>query len=796
MASYKAPTNFGFMDRYAGRFVDGSEREEVALEQSRVNLERSRRAAAREDLADESLRLDVEAKRADAENLRRDQEGRTAFNSLVDEYRKTPAADRADTAVGSALNYTRAVSDVMTYVRQGNLPAAYAAYKNGLDDPSRKFADKHFVLGGTKPRDSAERDIQVGSASMRNRDFDALEVELPGGVKTNLKNLFLDGESWKTAMNPVFTKLQFTSDVQAAYQSEDAFVRDTVRSIVDPAITLRPDGRPGASVKQRGDFADFMAKNMDEYRRVLGDDGVMRLVADAMDCRLPHGTAIDAARVIYRSVADQLDNMNKVETVDRSALVREAISQYDRTTRIAVGRDGKVDPDAAGMMSKQMLWAADAGVTDFGNPAVRDAMEKAASFTVTLDRLGIPFLDEAYKAGAPLRRALGTVAAAAQNGTDVPDDNLYARSAASLSLALNLMSGGASPSGSKASVDPREGRGDYKTIFGKTTGNSSIDSALTKMTRTLVGDYLLPLHYRDDVADPRDALRSALADGGLADKWARDVGRALGFTADTSSYVVQRFIGYATAGGGLRAPNLPEMMVQLTQEAPRSQAQAKAQRELQRFLAAEGYGRQLFADQDAELTRHLMDPVVGLGFKNRDQVEAYLSDVRRRELAHVENGVGVGTAYASARNTGTYYAQALTSLKGISRPLPQVMLPDGRTVIAVPKDLAGQVERHPDFTGYSVDGGLLKEGSSELKDAIPVLTQFGGDLRKVALPELRIGAMVLPAAPAGLWSRDPDRFRSLMAQRMQLYQAAMKGAASGAQKTAKTSVESDGYDGR
>ena len=790
MASYTTPTSFGFMDRYAGFGEDDAESDRLDLEQKRLNVEHARRAAAREDESDEYSRLRLEITRNSAEESRRKKKkydgARSLFNEAFSEMKAAPEGEL--TPAKAALDYVHSVDSVRNAVKAGDMSKAYALYKSGLDDPERKWSERFFVLGGLQPDDNNELALQTGAANFRKRAFDEEPIKLPDGTVTTLGEQFRDGETWKTTLGSMFSRHNMSTEVAAAYQSDDPFTRSVMRSIMDPGLMNPRD--PSGFLDERNDFGDFMARNMAKYRDMLGDNGVLALVSNATNKHLGDKTYKDMAEVVYRSVEAQRLNGDETQRVygpsaDASVQVRDALSQYEQNIRLAtVPGTNKVDAETAQAVSEFMVWGADAGVTNFGDKNVRAAMGSLTSFYNVCTQLNIPLFAQTYTAGADIRRASGTVLAAAQNGTLVPEDNFFVDASNGISLSLNFLSGGTQPARASRPGDRLQG---FAGVAGATTGNALVDSALLKMAGTLVGDYMLPAAANRS-GDPRTVLMSALSDGELREKWAKTVGISLSLSPATARTVVDKYIADAMGETGVHKANLLDTISRLADPKAKvgSAEEDAAQAELQRFLQAESLGDQMFADQDVELTRHLMDPVVGLGLKSMDQVRAYIHNVNRKEAEHVRLGTGVGSAHDAAMNVGTYYDQARNTLPG-GVVAGRVMLPDGSAVYVVPRAGKDVVSKQPGFKGFGAQYGLVLEGDRSLKDAIPVLTPQRADLRRVSLGSLLVGAMQLPAVPAGLWSQDPDAFRKAMAERKALYDAVTKGTSAAAQGAAKES---------
>lgn len=793
MASYTSPTSFGFMEKYAG--MGGTERDELALERARLGVDSMRRSAAREDITDETAELNLEEAR---ERRQRRDSSRDAFAAATRDLK----ADRSgtETAAGAAMRVSTARAAMIRYAKAGNLPAAFKTYRDSLAGPAERWTDEYERLGTSEPKDSLQRNLQIGSQQMLSREFDDDVLELPGGQTKTAKELFQDGETWKTALRPTLLAKHFTSPVQNMYSSEDDFDREIIRSIVDPAITLNKEGVPQASAFQRNRFGDFLAKNMKKYREVLGDDGVLHLVAYATDRRIGEGTAIDACQSVFDAVSEQVarerQNGRGGEELEnmKSSLVGNAISLHEQVLRLGAGKDGTVAPEFSRGMSKAMRWAADAGVTDFSDPAVADSMRDFASYMTRLDRLDVPFLSEAWKAGASVRKAAAAYFASAKHGTPVPEGNLFKTASDCLDMTLGLLSGGMAPANVReVGNDPREGRGECLAVFGGTTGSGGMDSALVKMARTLQRDYIVPALGKGTATAPVDPLsvhREALADPGLYDRWARDISMATGLSAPAARFVAERFAKTAANRGGLSRGSLPDAFVATAKLVPESREEAVASAEVQRWLAGEGLGERLFRDRDAALTRHLMDPVVGLGLKTRDQVSSYLTDLHQKELEAVKSGVGFGAAYAAAESVGTYYDQAVTNIYGTM--CRKAYLPDGKMVTIVPKSAVPALRRQPDFpSSLTPESGFVEEGSPDLKGAIPVMEPRRADLRSVSLPAVRFGSVELPAVPPGLWSSNPELFRTYMQHRRMLYLDALKGAGQAVAKSVKESAEPD-----
>lgn len=800
MASYTSPTSFGFMEKYAG--MGGTERDELSLERARLGVESMRRSAAREDITDETAELNLESARLNVEEARERRQRRDSSRDAFAAATRDLKADRSgtETAAGAAMRVSTARAAMIRYAKAGNLPAAFKTYRDSLAGPAERWTDEYERLGTSEPKDPLQRNLQIGSQQMLSREFDDDVIELPGGQTKTAKELFQDGETWKTALRPTLLAKHFTSPVQNMYNSEDDFDREVIRSIVDPAVTLDKEGVPQASAFQRNRFGDFIAKNMEKYREVLGDDGVLHLVTYATDRRIGEGTAIDACQSVFDAVSEQVarerqNGMGGEELENmKSSLVGNAISLHEQILRIGAGKDGKVDPAVARGLSKAMRWAADGGVTDFSDPAVADSMRDFASYTARFDRLRVPFYSESWKAGAPLRRAAATWFAAAKNGVSVPEGNMFQSATNCLDATVGLLSGGMQSLPRRAGGDPREGRGEAWAVFGGTTGSAGMDSALEKMAGTLQRDYVMPALAEGSATDPVNPLavhREALSDPGLYDKWARDISVATSMAPRAAKVLAARFGASMMNGEGLVRGDLLATAVDVAKSVPRNRDEAIARAEVQRWLAGEGLGERMFKDRDNALRRHLMDPVVGLGLKTEAQVAAYLSDIHQKELEAVKSGVGLGTAYAAAESVGTYYDQAAVNVYGVM--CRKVSLPDGHMVHVVPKSAVPYLSRQSDFPGLSPDAGYVEEGSLDLKGAVPVLEPRRADLRSVELPAIRYGSVELPAVPAGLWLADPELFRTYMGHRRSLYLDALKGAGQGVKKSAKESLEPTDY---
>lgn len=799
MASYTSPTSFGFMERYAG--MGGTERDELSLERARLGVESMRRSAAREDITDETAKLNLEAARMNVEDARERRQRRDSSRDVFAAAMRDLKSDRTgeNTATGAAMRAVSAEASMKRYVEANNLPAAFQVYRDELDGPAVKWFDDYGRTSASKPEDELQKTIQTTAQYMATRGFDSAELKLPDGRVFTAKKLFQDGETWKSVMRPTLLAKHFTSPVRDMYDSEDDFEREVMRSIVDPAVTLDKAGFPQASPDQRNRFGDFLAQNMKKYRETLGDDGVLKLVSYAVDRRLGEGTAEDALRSVYDSVSEQVakERQNgrggqELENL-KSSLVGNAIALHEQVLRIGAGKDGKVDPAVARGLSKAMRWAADGGVTDFSDPAVADSMRDFASYTARLDRLRVPFFSESWKAGAPLRKAMATWFAAAKNGVPVPEGNMFRAAAGCLDTTVGLLSGGMRADPRRASNDPREGRGEAWAVFGGTTGSAGIDSALVNMAGTLQRDYVAPALGAGSASEPVNPLAvhmSALTDPGLYDKWADDISAATSMSPEAAKVVAMRFGASMMNRGGLVRGNLLATFVDVAKSSPRNRAEAVARAEVQRWLAGEGLGEQMFKDRDNALRRHLMDPVVGLGLKTEAQVAAYLADLHQKELEAVKSGVGLGVAYDAAESVGTYYDQAATNVYGVM--LKKVYLPDGKMVSVVPKSAVPMLSKQPDFPGsLTPESGYVEEGSADLKGAVPVMEPRRADLRSVSLPAIRYGSVELPAVPAGLWSMDPDLFRTYMGHRRSLYLDALKGTGQGVAKSAKESMDSD-----
>lgn len=720
----------------------------------------------------------------------------------------TEGLNDPDSIYSHIQSYASDVSNIGALAQSGNMYGAYDKYTalRTFIDGNRDALSK--VASAVPQRGNQfEAGLVKMANSMLSSGFDAQKFILdngsPNAREATLGEMFRDGETFKRQTDNL-ARVGISEPVRGILtdmSEENRDRRNLFMRITDPLVAQR-ESAPNRY--QLSDYADYFAKEWNGIVEDIGVDGAQALVNDALGNRITVGTAVDTARTVRSLVRAQLAAQ---PDADRARLVSAAVGQINRLTQhlgVSPATAGQPLPDSVNrFVTKTMEFVTQGtrGAVNFDNPDVRRALEDVTGVFAQAERLGIPLLNEVGEGGADLRNGIADFVSAAMENRPPDDSNVINRMYGSINLTAHVLSGGTTPTPTKAGTDPRDGSGDGAKMFGNTSGSPVVDAIRsgmwTDLTRMVIPRVASGI--REDLVLQSIATTQELRDE-LAQKWAHSIMVGGGLSNATARAVATVAVSQlAGSDGGLREINVRETMAEMAFD---KGVDPVVRKELLRWYKAENLSPEILAPLEKTVIPLLYDSTVGYGVKGKDEAAAYLNMLAQKAVDMLGEGMDPSAIYEKFASIGRYYSPTgryfLTgdpvARDPTSDPRYQAALVARRQGkrYKVPKTLdPRERELEMDNDGLrAIRDAISQEYSRNGYPEIMTTGEFT-NLNMVKTPTVAIGGQLMSGTPLYAFRDNRETFMSVQRMYREFYDRMMKEQAAATAAAAKKAATKD-----